>query len=143
FSINSIPRKKNEAADKLEAIGAVFDVVESIKSEKSQPHVKLVVRPAGLDNNTSWQVFENDQQIVKFLQEESEFSARNQDKLEQQYGDQVVQLRTNKLPKGLITLESIFNLNDQSRKEKENIQVKREDSEPILVNEGKTLQIDK
>ncbi|KAH9310881.1 hypothetical protein KI387_025916, partial [Taxus chinensis] len=47
--------------------------------------IKVVVRPAVLDNNTSWQVFENDQQIVNFLQEEAEFSARNQDKLEQQY----------------------------------------------------------
>ncbi|KAH9296132.1 hypothetical protein KI387_039720, partial [Taxus chinensis] len=112
FSINSIPRKKNEAADRLAAIGAAFDVVENIKSEKPQPHIKVVVKPAVPDNNTSWQVFENDQQIVNFLQEEAEFSTRNQDKLHQQYGDQVVQLRTNKLPKGLITLESIFNLND-------------------------------
>ncbi|KAH9310961.1 hypothetical protein KI387_025996, partial [Taxus chinensis] len=83
FSIISIPRKKNEAADRLAAIGAAFDVVESIKSEKTQPHIKVVVRPAVPDNNTSWQVFENDQQIVNFLQEEAEFSTRNQDKLEQ------------------------------------------------------------
>ncbi|KAH9308532.1 hypothetical protein KI387_036443, partial [Taxus chinensis] len=59
------------------------------------------------------------------------------------YGDQVVQLRTNKLPKGLITLESIFNPNDQFRKEKENIQIKREDSVSILVEENKPLQIGK
>ncbi|KAH9317892.1 hypothetical protein KI387_019661, partial [Taxus chinensis] len=52
FSINSIPRKKNEAADRLAAIGAAFDVAESIKNEKSQPHIKLVVRPAVPDNNT-------------------------------------------------------------------------------------------
>ncbi|KAH9288879.1 hypothetical protein KI387_032996, partial [Taxus chinensis] len=55
FSINSIPRKKNEVADILTAIRAAFDVVESIKSEKSQPHIKLVVRPAIPDNNTKWQ----------------------------------------------------------------------------------------
>ncbi|KAH9303668.1 hypothetical protein KI387_008072, partial [Taxus chinensis] len=112
-------------------------------SDKSQPHIKLVVRPAVPDNNTSWKVFENDQKIVKFLQEEDEFSSRNQDRLEQQYGDQVVQLRTNKLPKGLVTLESIFNPNDQFQKEKVNIQVKGEDSEPIFIEEGKTLQIGK
>ncbi|KAH9302259.1 hypothetical protein KI387_013842, partial [Taxus chinensis] len=52
FSINSIPRKKNEAADRPEAIGAAFDVVENIKSEKPQPHIKFVVRPAVPDNNT-------------------------------------------------------------------------------------------
>ncbi|KAH9295070.1 hypothetical protein KI387_038658, partial [Taxus chinensis] len=143
FNIVSIPRKKNEAADRLAAVGATFDVVDNIRREKTQPHIHVIVRPAVPDNNTSWQVFENDQQIVNFLQEEAEFSARNQDRLEQQYGDQVVQLRTNKLPKGLVTLESIFNPNDQFRKEKANIQVKREDSEPILVGEGKTLQIGK
>ncbi|KAH9330929.1 hypothetical protein KI387_003037, partial [Taxus chinensis] len=85
FSINSIPRKNNEVADRLAAIGAAFDVVESIKSERSQPHIKLVVRPVVSDNNTSWQVFENDQKIINFLQEEAEFFARNQDKMEQQY----------------------------------------------------------
>ncbi|KAH9289237.1 hypothetical protein KI387_033354, partial [Taxus chinensis] len=52
-------------------------------------------------------------------------------------------MRTNKLPKGLVTLESIFNPNDQFRKEKANIQVKREDSGLILVGEGKTLQVGK
>ncbi|KAH9289573.1 hypothetical protein KI387_033690, partial [Taxus chinensis] len=141
FNIVSIARKKNETADRLAVVGAMFDVVDNIKREKIQPHIHVIVRPAVLDNNTSWQVFENDQQIVNFLQEEVEFLARNQDKLEQQYGDQVVQLRKNKLPKGLVTLDSIFNPNDQFRKEKANIQVRREDSEPILVGEGKTLQI--
>ncbi|KAH9289681.1 hypothetical protein KI387_033798, partial [Taxus chinensis] len=52
FSIKSIPRKRNKAANKLAAIGAAFDVVENIKSEKSQPHIKVVVRPAVSDNNT-------------------------------------------------------------------------------------------
>ncbi|KAH9317236.1 hypothetical protein KI387_019005, partial [Taxus chinensis] len=135
--------KKNEAADRIAAVGATFDVVDNIRREKTQPYIRVVVRPTVPDNNTSWQVFENDQHIINFLQEEAESSARNQDRLEQQYGNQVVQLRTNKLPKGLVTLESIFNPNDHFRKEKANIQVKREDSEPIPVGEGKTLQIGK
>ncbi|KAH9298485.1 hypothetical protein KI387_030167, partial [Taxus chinensis] len=63
--------------------------------------------------------------------EEAEFLVKNQEKLEQHYTDQVVQLRINKLPKGLVTLESIFNPNDQFRKEKDNIHVKGDDSEPI------------
>ncbi|KAH9297386.1 hypothetical protein KI387_029068, partial [Taxus chinensis] len=84
---------------RLAAVGAMFDVVDNIRRGKTQPHIHVIVRPAVPDNNTSWKVFENDQQIVNFLQEEAEFSARNQDRLEQQYGDQVVQLRKNKLPK--------------------------------------------
>ncbi|KAH9322611.1 hypothetical protein KI387_017250, partial [Taxus chinensis] len=55
FSINFIPRKKNEVADRMAAIGVAFDVVESIKSEKSQPYIKVVVRQDVPDNNTSWQ----------------------------------------------------------------------------------------
>ncbi|KAH9315024.1 hypothetical protein KI387_023651, partial [Taxus chinensis] len=58
------------------------------KGKKTQPHIHVIVRPAVPDNNISWQVFENDQQIVNFLQEEAEFLARNRDRLEQQYGDQ-------------------------------------------------------
>ncbi|KAH9292540.1 hypothetical protein KI387_042274, partial [Taxus chinensis] len=80
--------KKNEVADRLAVVGATFDVVDNIRRGKTHPHIHVIVRPVVLDNNTSWQVFENDQQIVNFLQEEAEFSARNQDRLEQQYGDQ-------------------------------------------------------
>ncbi|KAH9315536.1 hypothetical protein KI387_024163, partial [Taxus chinensis] len=78
FNIVSIPTKKNEAADRLTTVRATFDVVDNIKREKMQPHVHVIVRLAVPDNNTSWQVFENDQQIVNFLQEEVEFSTRNQ-----------------------------------------------------------------
>ncbi|KAH9306237.1 hypothetical protein KI387_010641, partial [Taxus chinensis] len=80
--------KENEADDRITAVGATFDVVDSIKRNKGQPHIHVIVRPVVPDNNTCWKVFENDQQIINFLQEEAKFSARNQDKLEQQYGDQ-------------------------------------------------------
>ncbi|KAH9323479.1 hypothetical protein KI387_018118, partial [Taxus chinensis] len=39
FNIVSIPRKKNEAADRLAAVGETFDVVDNIKREKTQPHM--------------------------------------------------------------------------------------------------------
>ncbi|KAH9309157.1 hypothetical protein KI387_037068, partial [Taxus chinensis] len=55
FNIVSIPRKKNEAADRLAAVGATFDVVENIKRDKTQPHMHVIVRPAVPNNNTSWQ----------------------------------------------------------------------------------------
>ncbi|KAH9313618.1 hypothetical protein KI387_022245, partial [Taxus chinensis] len=77
--------KENQAADRLAVVGAAFDVVESIQKDKVQPNIHVIVRPSVPDNNVSWQVFENDQQIIHFLQEEVEFSAKNQEKLEQQY----------------------------------------------------------
>ncbi|KAH9328235.1 hypothetical protein KI387_000343, partial [Taxus chinensis] len=55
FNIMSIPRKENEAADRLAVVGAAFDVVDNIKRDKGQPHIHVVVRPAVPDNNTCWQ----------------------------------------------------------------------------------------
>ncbi|KAH9323138.1 hypothetical protein KI387_017777, partial [Taxus chinensis] len=34
FGIKSIPRKENQAADRLAAVGAAFDIVESIQKDK-------------------------------------------------------------------------------------------------------------
>ncbi|KAH9331946.1 hypothetical protein KI387_004054, partial [Taxus chinensis] len=34
FGIKSIPRKENHAADRLAAVGAAFDIVESIQQDK-------------------------------------------------------------------------------------------------------------
>ncbi|KAH9293293.1 hypothetical protein KI387_041504, partial [Taxus chinensis] len=53
FNIVSISRKKNEAADRLAAFGATFDVVDNIRRGKTRPHMHVIVRPAVLDNNTS------------------------------------------------------------------------------------------
>ncbi|KAH9316027.1 hypothetical protein KI387_024654, partial [Taxus chinensis] len=52
FNIMSIPRKENEAADRLVAVGVMFDVVKSIKRDKGQPHIHVVVMPVVPNNNT-------------------------------------------------------------------------------------------
>ena len=99
-------------------MGAQFDIPEKISKENIQQHVKIVVRPSILDDHTNWQVFESDEQILSFLLEEYIFSVSNQDKLKQYYDDQIIQLKSNKLQKGLITLESIFSRDDELRKTK-------------------------
>ncbi|KAH9297495.1 hypothetical protein KI387_029177, partial [Taxus chinensis] len=53
FSIVSIPRKENEATNRLASVGAAFDVVDNIKKDKKQPHIHVVVRLVVPDNNTS------------------------------------------------------------------------------------------
>lgn len=60
FNINFIPRKNKEDADNIIAIGATFDIAEDIKKDKAQPHIKVVVRPVVLENNTIWYLFESD-----------------------------------------------------------------------------------
>ncbi|KAH9298941.1 hypothetical protein KI387_030623, partial [Taxus chinensis] len=75
--------------------------------------------------------------------QEAEFSAVNQDKLQHLYGDQIVQLKTNKLPRGLVTLEDIFSTDDQLRKVKTKMSTHADNYEEILVDEGKKLFLGK
>ena len=80
FNIQRIPRKENKHADRLVAIGASYDVSGDLEEKKKQ-QIKMLVRPAIPDNNIHWQVFESDEKIVSFLQNEEEFLDRNQSRL--------------------------------------------------------------
>lgn len=86
---------------------AEFEIPAEVKN------VKVVVRPSVLDNNIHWKEFDSDEQIIIFLIKEAKFSVSNYKNLKQQYGDKILQLKSNKLPKGLVTLEYIFNSDDQ------------------------------
>ncbi|KAH9303495.1 hypothetical protein KI387_043857 [Taxus chinensis] len=52
FNIVSIPRKENEAVDRITLVRETFDVVDIIKRDKQQPNIHIVVRPTVPDNNT-------------------------------------------------------------------------------------------
>lgn len=55
----------------------------------------------------------------------------------------MIQLKKNKLPKGLVTLESIFNYDDQLKKKKVGIQVKEDHYEEVEIFKGKLLKLGK
>ncbi|KAH9315552.1 hypothetical protein KI387_024179, partial [Taxus chinensis] len=63
-------------------------------------------------------------------------------KIEEAYGDQVIQLKTNKPPKGLITLESIFDFDDANTYRRNFTKVK-EDYVELEVANGKKLKVGK
>lgn len=75
--------------------------------------------------------------------QEDQFFVVNQEKLKHQYDDQVIQLKNNKLPKGIVTLESIFNADDQLKKNKVSIQVKEYHYEEVEIFKGKLLKLGK
>ena len=52
-------------------------------------------------------------------------------------------LISNKLPRGLVTLEGIFNLDDQSRSKVSNLAIGKEDYVPVIIVEGKALNFGK
>ncbi|KAH9321932.1 hypothetical protein KI387_016571, partial [Taxus chinensis] len=94
------------------ALGSQFSPAEEFVKGNTQ-HIKMVIKPSIPDNNTSWQVFDSDVQIIQFIQNEVEFSSSMQVDLHDSYGDQVIQLKSNNLPKGLVTLEKMFIPDDE------------------------------
>ena len=123
-------------------MGASYDVPKDLKEKKEQ-QIKMVVRPTIPDNNIHWKVFESDEKIVRFLQNEAEFLDRNQLRLQDQYADQIINLYSNKLPKGLITLQSVFNPDDQERGRVMNLATNKDDHTPVMVANGKSLNMGK
>ncbi|XP_059065935.1 uncharacterized protein LOC131857409 [Cryptomeria japonica] len=77
--------------------------------------VGIIIRLSIPDNDTHWQVFENDEQIALFIQNSGEFAHQLQPMVKEAYGDQIMQLKSNKLPNGLITLENLFDKDDAKR----------------------------
>jgi hypothetical protein len=121
----TIPRGENFEANSLEVFASLFQVFIN-----PNEHFQIEVRykPSILDNVDHWQVFKNDEQINRFLQTSSEFENLKIDQenmndkkesaeleptyLTQLAGKDIIQLKSNSFPRGLVPLEDIFYNND-------------------------------
>ena len=134
-----VPRNQNKHANTLATIGSLYDIPSEISKDRGKNHLKFIVRPNIPNNVESWKFFE----FGNFLREEAKLAQPNQQKLQDHYDDQIIQLRSNKLSKGLVTLEYIFNTNDQLKKDKSSLQIKEEHYEEIEVAKDKRLKLGK
>lgn len=84
-------------------------------------------RPSIPDNTKHWKVFKDDQQIIRFLERTNEFLntliERHEDEIvDEKYkttvylnvlaGKEIIYLRNNLIPRGLVPLERLFDSND-------------------------------
>jgi ribonuclease HI len=123
-----VPRAENQQADALAKAASTFDPPTSFNLKY---HIQLRHRPSIPDNVQHWQVFEDDEQLRKFLETVDEFSETCYDQENQddpfwimQEGEDVKEfhdkianhrmlvLKNNQIPKGLIPLERLFNKDD-------------------------------
>lgn len=83
--------------------------------------VEIKTRPSFPDNIKSWQVFDDDKDLLKFLFCENQYEhqwidwnglVEDKDGKGTVLGQEVLQLKTNKIPKGLIELERMFDDKD-------------------------------
>ena len=121
FNISFIPREENAPID-FQDFSASFFEAPALLADRSK--VEIRYRPSVLDNVKHWKVFEDDQEIEKFLQSIDDFSALHIDEdpheepghhpgelLNKVADHQIIQLLSNHIPRGLIPLERLFDGN--------------------------------
>jgi ribonuclease HI len=127
-NVHFIPRAENLHADALAKAASTFTPPTTFKLKY---HIEIRHRPSIPDNIQHWQVFEDDEQIKKFLEAVGEFSETHADQENQndqiwimQEGEdpqafqdkianhRMLVLKNNQIPKGLIPLERLFDQND-------------------------------
>jgi hypothetical protein len=140
IGLQVIPRGQNILADGLATSSATCKIPFH---PNHQYTVEVKCRPTILDNIRYWQVFGNDEQIDDFLQSKNEFECANIDvdsdddnanKLEleddsvnkldseeineKDEDSNILQLKNNILPRGLVPLEELFDFNEVAKKGK-------------------------
>jgi len=120
YTITCVPRAQNVIADSLATAASNLKIPMS-SNNKFEIHVKH--HPAMPDNQRYWQVFQDNDEIDEFLQNKGKFKDISID-IENDDGDEnmevnqmdVLQLKDNIIPKGLIPSEELFNQDDVAKK---------------------------
>jgi hypothetical protein len=122
FNISFVPRDKNSMEDSLVVSKSNFrfPLPPKIKYE-----VEVKYKPSIPDNVKHWKVFKDDLEMKKFLETMDEFSYLHIDRdqyieeiphanvfLNKIVDHHIVQLPSNHIPKGLVPLEILFDIND-------------------------------
>jgi hypothetical protein len=128
FNISFVPREENTMVDSLAISVSQFRIP---LPPKLRYDVEIRYRPSVPDNIKHWKVFEDDLEIIRFLESVDEFSALHIDQDHDAEGDpppevflnkivnnHIVQLPSNHIPKGLVPLEIFFDGNDVAVKGK-------------------------
>jgi ribonuclease HI len=129
FNIFVVLREFNQQVDSLAVAANTFKTpaIPQVKYE-----IEMRYRPSIPDNIKYWQVFEDDQQIKKFMEVIDEFENTHIDSDDEEESKQmiegeievtpefsdymvehkVLQLKNNFIPKGMVPLEQLFDRND-------------------------------
>ena len=114
LNIRSILRRKNMVVDALAILASALQPVKRTKLK--QFSVELVVVPSILENIIKFQVFQDNQHILEFIVCNCHFKRQDIDDTpddkpendEFEDEDEILNLKTNTIPKGMVELEHIF-----------------------------------
>jgi ribonuclease HI len=108
FSIESIPREENHLADNLVVSASTLQIFKEISLYK----VEVNYRPSLPDNLEHWQVFDSESQILRFLQNEGEFSEAQINLLAEKDNIEIIDIAERTLTQRYHPLRNLFDWND-------------------------------
>ena len=112
---------KNSSAYLLANIASRFIPPNDFSPDRF--YVELTFRPFVPDNLEHWQVFEDDDQIIRFMENSKEFIDSQINFLVDSMDLEVVNLQNNTLPKGCVPLENLFDRHDVFKRKKSSKQI--------------------
>jgi ribonuclease HI len=115
-SIEAIPREKNHMADALSIFASTLQPCDG--PLRNLCKMEVLFRPSIPDNFEHWKIFEDDDQIIRFMENNKEFTDSQIDFLADSMNLEVINLQNNTLPKGCIPLENLFDRHDVFKRKK-------------------------
>ena len=71
LNLEAIPRELNSSADELAVAATTFQLSDELINDKIK--MEVIFRPSVPDNSEHWQVFNDEKQVVRFLNSLDEF----------------------------------------------------------------------
>ncbi|KAH9324013.1 hypothetical protein KI387_044470, partial [Taxus chinensis] len=121
-----MPRERNTRADSLAISGSLL--IPHLDFSQDKFTIEMIHRPSVPDNANNWQVFNDDQHLLSFLELRDNFDQlyfegggnlprecvppNEGDSKEEMDHDGCIKLKGNKIPKGLVSLEELFDKHD-------------------------------
>jgi ribonuclease HI len=141
-SIEAVPREKNQMADALAISASTLQPCEGPFHDLCK--MEVLFRPSIPENLEHWQVFEDDDQIISFMESSKEFTDSQVSFLADSMDLEVINLQSNTLPKGCIPLENLFDRHDVFKGKRTNKQAEESlefnigiEMDPRMVKIGK------
>jgi ribonuclease HI len=119
-SLEAIPREDNHMEDALAVSSSTLQPYEGPLRDLCK--MEVLFRPSIPDNLEHWQVFEDGDQIIRFMENNKEFTDSQINFLADSMNLEVINLQNNTLPKGCVPLESLFDRHDVFKGRKPNKQ---------------------
>jgi hypothetical protein len=141
-SIEAVPREENHVVDALVVSASTLQPCEGPFHDLCK--MEVLFRPSVPDNLEHWQVFEDDNQIIRFMENNKEFIDSQVAFLADSMDLEVINLQSNTLPKGCVPLENLFDRHDVFKGKRANKQAEEAlefnigtEMDPRMVKIGK------